>query len=1517
MAHLTKTNNPLFPVADRQQFELGPQNIGKSLLEVFESNGLNVHRIEQSSVVQINGQVVLPSDWATTIIKEDDWITCRAVVNGDGGSNWIAIVLEIVLIVVSYGYGAALGGSLGLTGTLAQGVGSAIIMIGGSLLINHFFGPSFPGQNANGASGAPSYTITGTQNQARIGQPMPIVFGSYLMAPDVGANPYVVYEGNDQYLYEIFNFGYSNLNITDLSIGGTPITDFTNVTTQWSTNGALTLFPGNVDVSVGGTLTQQGGPITRTTASNCTAVGIDIEATLFQQNNDGSTSNESVVIYPQYKLTTESTWHDLITPTHPNVPTNGNIYNYGGRDGYGAYQAQNVWTITNDKAQPYVTTYTQNLPAAGQYDIKLTRLTQDIDDTTHYADTTWTQLKSYQPDGTDYTGQTRLAVKIQANNQLNGTITQLQANVSAKCPVYNGSSWSTSETSNPAWWFLWFARGVFDTNGVRILGCGLSDDQIDINGIIEWAGWCDANSLSFNYILGDQMTAFDVLDMIARVGRGIKTWQKGVLGVVYDQEGLPVTQMFGMSNIKAGSFQISYVSDMLAEQVTVQFINPDLQYAQDQVSATVPGVTSPEYTSSVFIPGITSKAQAAQEANLQAAAQALFRRTTQFETDIEGLCCNKGDVIAVSHDLANWSISGRLVSGTVSSVVLDREVTISSSTQPYLTVRHPDGTIETVEVQKTAGTTNTLTLLSHLSQAPNSYAAPNIPADAIYQFDPAATPGRKLKVVGIEPQGNNDNWVKIICRDEIDDYYAAATDPGWIYNLPTLLNTGTATVSNITFAEQLNTNTGQITVTINWQLHQAVGAKLMIQAGSGSFVDKGTIYGQQYTQTFDSPTVLHITVTPVALANAGQVLTPVSATYTIQGYQGPPENVPALIADVTGLVVAGDASTTTFVGQDALFQWRINSTSAPEVGSEPQGGDSGQLNPYFLDFLIQIYNTDGSLRRTDYSGVTNYTYTYINNVADGLGAGPARAFTIKVTARGQQNQLSATSATLAVSNPPPDVPSGISFINGFKSVMFKFDDPSDTDYGGCLIYGSDDESLSAADSPLLLDTKLANNGTLTALADGTPFAGNTTYYFYIAPYDAFGKTGLNVSSQYNATPVTIETIDMGPGSVTATILADAAVITSKIAPNAVDNGALAAAAVATANIQSAAVTNALIASNAVNTVNIDTNAITTSLIASGAVTGPCLALSSVSAANIVSGTVTTTQIASGTITALNIASNTITASQIAANTITASQILAGTITTTQIASNTIVAGDIAANTITSAQIAASTITGSDIAGNTITGSNIAATTITAGNIVSGTITASQIAANTITASQIAANTITASQIAAATITGSQLAVTTITATNIVADTITTNEIHDNAVSNVLASTVGSYSSPTTFTSGSYQTLTTVAFVSSLNPGQIVVTGSLDATVSGSASSFISMRLRRLFNGTYTTLYEGLSDAGVTTYKTYAQIKGSISVVDVPPSATGYAYTYLIDLYGTGGTNYYYNLCTLTAMQILK
>src|SRR5690606_5744715 len=316
--------------------------------------------------------------------------------------------------------------------------------------------------------------------------------------------------------------------------------------------------------------------------------------------------------------------------------------------------------ITGARQEPTRRTVTWSVPK-GQYEVRAWKVTGDIKNSRESNETAISQILAYQTDEADYSGQLRLALRIKATSQLNGAVDEFNAIAVARAMVWTGSAWEWQETRNPAWWFLWFARGKYDPiTGNRVYGAGLSDSQIDIEAIKAWAAWCDAKGLTFDYVLDRKMPSAEVLQLIARAGRASPTWQSGKLGAIWDAADLPVVAMFGPFNIKAGSFKIDYISEGTADEIVLNFINPARNWQMDEVRVKVPGATTTNNPLQLDFDGCTNPVMAGREANLLAASQAWHRRRVTWETDIEGWVANRGDVVQISHDLTVWGYSGRL-----------------------------------------------------------------------------------------------------------------------------------------------------------------------------------------------------------------------------------------------------------------------------------------------------------------------------------------------------------------------------------------------------------------------------------------------------------------------------------------------------------------------------------------------------------------------------------------------------------------------------------------------------------------------------------------------------------------------------------------------------------------------------------------------------------------------------------------------------------------------------------------
>ncbi len=936
---------------------------GETLEEYLRRTGVRV--VDAPMNVWHNGYPVPAKLWKRLIPRTGDQILIRAKMEGGGGGGKILRTVAMVALVVAGAvYGGALGAALGFTGKVATAIGSSLIMIGGSLLINALLPMPMPTAAKLGFGqkyeSSPTYAIQGGRNSARPWEPMLLIFGRHRVVPDLGAIPFSQQQGDDQYLNQIFHFGIQNwqLAFEDVRIGDTSAVNYSGVQFQTSNiDGSLPLIPGNVDTIQGFSLGAADGWRSRTTGKDVTTITVELAARLFRINDDGSMAARSVDVEIQYRnlaggdwvplgyidaVYATHYWSAIIFPSRVQVEygsTNfadhkdGETWVKGDEQTGTVRTGQWRWTphpfrlgqpwngmapdpllapgkpgyrLTGSRQEPTRREVTWTVPS-GQYEIRVRKVTGDIDNSRESNVTAVSQILAFQQDSADYLDQCRFALRIKATGQLNGQVDQFNAVAIAYCWVWNGVQWIWEPSSNPAWWFLWYAKGKLAPNGSRLYGCGLTDSQIDIEGIKAWGAWCDAKRLTFNYVLDRKMSSADVLDMIARAGRAAKTQHTGKLGVVWDAADLPEVATFGPFNIKAGSFQIAYLNEGTVDEIVLNFVNADRNWTMDEVRVRVPGATTSSNPLQLDLDGCTNLDMASREANLLAASQVWHRRRVVFETDIEGYVASKGDVIRLTHDLTVWGYSGRMMPGSrgaeggmLPRIVLDTAVPSGGS--GVVLLRDPRGSMKVVSVTSAVGDVTELTIVSDLA----GFAMPGDPAfegvnslDWVWQFDPLQTPGRRFKITAVEP---STDGVKFTAIDDDPGYYASEYNP-YQYTPPRDGGLLSGVVYNVTFSEAIRSvSTDDIDVQISWSISAATKVQVSVTV-AGVSLQPITTTDRNVTVSAKTGNLVTVTVQPVSLLGLGE---PFQGQYTVTGLLAP---LPA----VTGLTSVFRDGLTTLV----------------------------------------------------------------------------------------------------------------------------------------------------------------------------------------------------------------------------------------------------------------------------------------------------------------------------------------------------------------------------------------------------------------------------------------------------------------------------------------------------------------------------------------------------------------------------------------------------------------------------
>lgn len=100
----------------------------------------------------------------------------------------------------------------------------ALIALAISTVVSAIFRPKKPAALVDQAASSPVYSITGSQNAARLGEPIPVGYGEFVQVPDFGSQPYTYFDdANDQYLAQILVLGQGDYLIDEMMVGESTI----------------------------------------------------------------------------------------------------------------------------------------------------------------------------------------------------------------------------------------------------------------------------------------------------------------------------------------------------------------------------------------------------------------------------------------------------------------------------------------------------------------------------------------------------------------------------------------------------------------------------------------------------------------------------------------------------------------------------------------------------------------------------------------------------------------------------------------------------------------------------------------------------------------------------------------------------------------------------------------------------------------------------------------------------------------------------------------------------------------------------------------------------------------------------------------------------------------------------------------------------------------------------------------------------------------------------------------------
>lgn len=621
----------------------------------------------------INGVPVMRKNW-NDLLNDNEIVNIVSLPlgGGGGGSNPVRVVLTVAVIVASVYTGGAVGAAYGAGWGAAA---AASVSISGGILVNTLVPtpkPTLNGMTSSSYHQSPTYSLQAQGNSARLGNPIPVIYGRHLIYPDFAAQPYYRYQNNEQYVYQLHCIGQGSYDVEQIRVEDTPISAFKEITYKIVNPGENnTLF--NEDVVTSAEVAGQellkgvivGGFVLNPTESEINKIEIDVacQRGLYYANDNGGLSEKTVQWRVDARLIDDEDnalgdWFTLATETLTDSTVNGVYRTY-------AYSV-----------------------AQGRYEVRATRLDDKDNSSRAGHELRWISAKGYVVSDKNYGNVTLLAIVMKATDNLSQRASNLiNCVVTRKLKTWSpNSGWSgLTPTRSIAWALADILKADY--------GAKLTDKSIDLNALYQLERKWSVRGDTFNGVFDSKLTVYEALSRVAKVGRAVAFIQGGIVRFVRDEPKTIPVVLFGPRNIVKNSLSIQYImpSEDTADSVCVQYFS-EKTWKTSEITGTFSGSAS-DKTATVELFGCTNKEQAQREAVYMALANRYRRRVVTFSTELEGLIPTYGDLIAITHDMARWGQGGEVIARNGLKLTLSEPVAFSDGIKNILALRNKNGSL--------------------------------------------------------------------------------------------------------------------------------------------------------------------------------------------------------------------------------------------------------------------------------------------------------------------------------------------------------------------------------------------------------------------------------------------------------------------------------------------------------------------------------------------------------------------------------------------------------------------------------------------------------------------------------------------------------------------------------------------------------------------------------------------------------------------------------------------------------
>lgn len=812
---------------------------------------------------------------------------------------------------------------------------------------------------------------------------------------------------------------------------------------------------------------------------------------------------------------------------------------------YPSGSGSTIWTTYKDvqlgpgksASAPVQRNFVVNKPnnAPGIWSIRILRLTDNDASSKTQSVSRWSMMNERQHHKLSYNNTALAGIHADAKStgggaprtsfDVSGLKIKIPSNYDPTLKTYTGS-WDgqfktgVHYTTNPAW-------VVYDLLTNTRYGLGLDPATIDKYSFYNAGVYNDGqltyvtstgiskttSHFTFNGVIQAYDDGYSLIQSIASCCRAQIIDMGGLVTLLQDRPYIGTPMVFTNNNVIDAHFE--YISSSLQErhtQVNVTWNDPSDRYLQKIV--TVPHTTDTTYDSEIaryqYNPidlaaiGCTDEGQAYRLGKWQLDTDLKSTNMVSFKVSLQNAFCMPGDVISVMDEF--WSgtqQSARIVSATLTSVTLDRAITIPSGLS-IITMLNVDGaTFISSNLTNTNGTFTLFDLATPLTSLPTIGSSTVISTAVIV---PQLYRVAKIALGSL----NNAHTFDITATQYDSNKYTRidsnTTVPYEIFNPTSIYSVATPTSASAKVIGVMDAarKTSSNTIELNWLPGdtQPVTYKVRYSYEDNTPVEVNDIPNPSLSIPFAKDGYYSFRITAT---NRDKITSNVLIFTTTLGSSSNPSAPPPLVSGSSSL----NPPTNLFVKGTSGYAFTTADFTMTFTNPNTVGYGKNTLK----DFILEVWNASNTtlLKSVIIDPIeganTNTQYTYTLTLAENAslnGGIPSRTLPIRIYARDTRKGLS-TAATATFTNA---VPAAVSCLvdSAATGAFVRITGSSEPDVAGYIVWRSTTSGFTTYDST----TQVYDGKDSSVALYSEP---GTTYYYRVAAYDFFGKTGLNVSGQ--------------------------------------------------------------------------------------------------------------------------------------------------------------------------------------------------------------------------------------------------------------------------------------------------------------------------------------------------------------------------------------------------------------------